>query len=394
MAEILPFQKPSSTSQEGDLEDSALRYELDYPSIILIVLGIILRVPGLFGDLWLDEIWGLEAARSIHSPLDFITGQLDGHLTLYTVYLWIVSGSDNPIVLRLLSFIFGCGLLFILALLIPASRRVERYTLLFLVAVSYPFILYSSEARGYSGMLFFGALSLLLLERQKMEVSEKEAILFFISNSLAFLFHLSYVQFFGALLLYGAVLAVGRLSSTKEQWSFLYRLFGPIILFLIGAYIVVLRLMPQGTGTLVSYPETIIDAIAVTIGAPLLSEHALAAGTLTLAASLAAIVLLVVEVARQKSLGLYRWIFFCSALFIMPAAVVFLLEPRILHPRYFLMSMLTSYMVYACLVSDLQDTAPEISLDSRTRSPLSLWTSELPRPLLRTWEGRILICSS
>ena len=41
--------------------------------VVVIVVGILARLGGAGGDLWLDEIWSLNLVTALQSPLEIIT---------------------------------------------------------------------------------------------------------------------------------------------------------------------------------------------------------------------------------------------------------------------------------------------------------------------------------
>jgi hypothetical protein len=74
----------------------------------LIVAALAVRVHAASFQLWLDEIWALEASRSVGSLADLFRAEvLDGHFSLYTVWLGAFTAATPEEVLRLPSLVGG-----------------------------------------------------------------------------------------------------------------------------------------------------------------------------------------------------------------------------------------------------------------------------------------------
>lgn len=137
-----------------------------WPVAAVVALGAALRLPGLTGDLWIDEIATL--ANYLRLPISKIVQtytSANQHL-LYSV-LGSVSVSllgESAVAARLPALLFGIATLPALYLL---GRRLssEREALLasVLLATSYHHVWFSQSARGYSAMIFFATAGTRLL---------------------------------------------------------------------------------------------------------------------------------------------------------------------------------------------------------------------------------------
>ena len=82
---------------------------------LLALLGLALRIPGLFTDVWLDELWSLANADAVHSPLEVFTSiHSDNNHYLYTLYLLAIGDNLGPgpaawAVYRIPSLLAGVG---------------------------------------------------------------------------------------------------------------------------------------------------------------------------------------------------------------------------------------------------------------------------------------------
>jgi mannosyltransferase len=130
----------------------------------LFVGALLLRLPGLDGQLWFDEVWMLVdfVRKPVHVAL---TGYpTDNHHPLYTLLAWMsvrVFG-EHPWSLRLFACVFGAAsvvTLYAFAREVAGVREsIGARTALFasaLLALSPHHVFFSQDARGYTAMLFF-----------------------------------------------------------------------------------------------------------------------------------------------------------------------------------------------------------------------------------------------
>ena len=131
----------------------------------LAVFGL-LRLAASMGDFYLDEIWSFYFSRQISSPLDVFKLNHDNNHILNTLYLYMVGGepfffAGKPTFIphRLFSVLSGVVSLFLVWKIASRQGRVEAFTALVLCGLSYPLVIYSSEARGYSPEIMFALAS-------------------------------------------------------------------------------------------------------------------------------------------------------------------------------------------------------------------------------------------
>ncbi len=136
-------------------------------AVALVVLGAVLRVYGARGDLWLDEIWSLALLEPVKSFGEIIWGiNHDNNHILNSMYLYMVGPNATPILLRGLSIALGIASVIATGLIFWRDGIVGALVAMLLFAVSYPFVHYGSEARGYSGLILFTLLALMFLQRE------------------------------------------------------------------------------------------------------------------------------------------------------------------------------------------------------------------------------------
>ena len=133
----------------------------------LIVVGAALRLYGARGDLCFDEIWSLALLKPITSFGEIIWGiNHDNNHVLNSMYLYMVGPDAAPVVLRGLSIVLGIASVVAAGLIFWRDGIAGALTAMLLFAISYPVVHYGSEARGYSGEIFFSLLSLWFLQRE------------------------------------------------------------------------------------------------------------------------------------------------------------------------------------------------------------------------------------
>lgn len=131
-------------------------------AMAVVAVAAAVRAIRLDAPLWFDEVW-------MHT--DFVSlplGELlrtygsDNNHPLYSVAAWfsVALFGDSPWALRLPAALFGVGS--VAALYLLARHRVGRREATLaaaLLALSFQHVGFSQEARGYTGLLFFGLLS-------------------------------------------------------------------------------------------------------------------------------------------------------------------------------------------------------------------------------------------
>lgn len=125
---------------------------------LMTIAGAALRLHGLDGGLWFDEIWLLVDLIRLPAGELLTTYGSDNNHPLYTWSAWLSvrAFGEQPWALRLPSFVFGVASIPALWFL---GRRVttQRESLIAcaLLALSYHGVWFSQNARGYAALLFF-----------------------------------------------------------------------------------------------------------------------------------------------------------------------------------------------------------------------------------------------
>ncbi len=171
--------------------------------VLLATVALVLRALGALDPLWLDEIWSLERALAVDDWRAVLTS-IRSDNNHWLVSLWLRAlGEDRPAwALRLPSIVLG-------ALSVPAAWLAGRRragaaaggVAAALVALSYPFVHYGSEARGYAPAIFFLLASVWLLERFAADGRRRDAIGFAAAATLGVASHLTFTFALAALAL-------------------------------------------------------------------------------------------------------------------------------------------------------------------------------------------------
>ncbi len=325
---------------------SAFRFWLVVGAIALV--GLVLRVLGSLGELWLDEIWSLHFVAQQSSAWNVLTqfnNETNHHLM--SLWMWCV-GADKPAwVYRAPSVVFGT-----LAVLIAARiGRRRSFTSGIMsagvVSISYLMVHYASEARGYAmavcmALLAYDALDLYLLHARRRDV-----LVYGVAVVVGVLGNLT----FGIVALSLGFWAVVGLYATQPARAALGRL---ILLHLIplggiGAIgWLSVRHMTPGDGPVLPLGTVVRETLTYAIGFPTASGW----GTLACVAVIMTIFLLLGRLLRRRDV---KVIFFASVIFVVPVMLLALTGRPFVYPRYFLTGVCFASILFAFAMADLFD---------------------------------------
>lgn len=145
--------------------------------LAVVAVGGLLRLAGLFGDLWLDEIWSVRMVEALDSPLEVLTVlRHDNNHPLNSLWLYAVGSGAPAWWMRLPAWIAGTAAVAVAAAVGRAQARrldpddppgAERAGVAAAgaLAIAYPFVHYASEARGYSAAVFLALVAFLAILR-------------------------------------------------------------------------------------------------------------------------------------------------------------------------------------------------------------------------------------
>jgi hypothetical protein len=286
---------------------------------LAIILGVLLRLRGVFTDFWLDEIWGLRIALAAPSWLALITRiHQDTNHPLVSIVMHAIGPVRHWEWYRVFPFLCGIGTI--------VAVRDRTYRIL--ASLSFPLIVYSSEARGYAPAAFF--LVLAYVSSAAVPAAGGEAsrltrggetpplrpagrrrdFLFGVAIVLALLSHLSAVAVY---------LGFFSVDAVRRDWK------KPILPIAFGAwyYVVKVRHLVAGGGPRWS-PTPFVIAIAV--------------------ATVAIVAIEIVRRARARDLDA---LFFGVALIVGPAIAAASYRCPCVLPRHFLVCVPFVLMLFA-----------------------------------------------
>jgi hypothetical protein len=311
--------------------------------------ALALRIPGLFSDFWLDEIWTLDIARELRSPLELFTEvrhSNNHHLNTFLYYLLdpLVGDGGHWSLYRAPSLLAGVGGVVLAWSVACRIGRLEAVFACLLTTASYPLIHFSSEGRGYALVILFALASTLALQRFAERKSWWSAAGFWGLACLGFLSHLLYLHAFAALALWLPLHLARRGERGRAIPLRLLQCFTPPSAFLAWFYFFDISRTKIGGGPAYELSDVVVKAASYAGGGPATGPLALAAAGLTAAISLAA-------VAWLWRSGRSEWLLFLVVMFLSPTLVLAVMRPDVMFVRYFLLSVAFGLIAVGCLLA-------------------------------------------
>jgi hypothetical protein len=323
--------------------------------ILVFGAAVILRIKGLFFDLWLDEIWTLSILKEVRDPLEIATRiHSDNNHILNSLWIFLIGTTDKLYLYRLLSFI--CSLLTFPVLwhLIRKKPGLEQAIILLFFSLSFPLVLYGSEARGYAPMILFCLLAFYLLEEILNGCTKTKKLFFFwISIIAGVLCHLSMLQGYLAFLIW----SIWRMRN-KIHIQLLVKVHLIPLTAISLLYFYFIRQLPPGTGTIRSYPEVLIESISVLFGGPMLAACKVEWGAAALVTAVTILTVTALEIVLLLKKKSDRSFFYLLIIFIIPVLTLILLQPRVIFLRYFLINLIFLFFTSASFCSRIWRNGP------------------------------------
>jgi hypothetical protein len=319
--------------------------------LALTAIGFAIRLILADRPLWLDEVWSIEnLAPLTHAWQVFWRISHDNNHFFESLWLyWATAFSANPLVLRGPSILMGAATIAAMAKLgarhgVPAALAAAALTTL-----SYFFVNYSVEARGYAGEALALAIAYHALERGLDEPRSKARFVLAAAAGIGMFWHLAILPALGAFALVALLERRRRDGAWKPAMAATERLFSPAAravlpaLLCVFAGLVATGRFAVGQITPFSLPPT-LEAMATlvryTLGLPEGTPTALA-----LSGCLAAVGLAV----RLRLLREERRLAYAVILVAAPLAVLVLRPSNAEFPRYYLVCALFLILLAADL---------------------------------------------
>jgi len=299
--------------------------------IMLSVVALLLRLYAAADNFWLDEIFTYFLAMDqVHGVTGIFTGIKVEHQLLVTLTMYLLGDQMNWEWYRLPSVITGTGMLVLMAMAgYRRMRAVALIVMLAVAAVSYPLVVYSSEARGYAPAAFFSLLMFILLSTYWRHRNQWYLLGFWSASVIAVLYHPAAVCIYLSLGLWSLVREWrlgGGFPQVVRELALCHAVPVAIMAWL---YFTVMRQWGSVGGDILPLARVIGDTMAAALGLPMQAEYRLGAlflgGTLMTAG-----LVILVRLVRSD-----RWIFYLSALLITPALMLCINSRPYVYVRYF-----------------------------------------------------------
>jgi hypothetical protein len=297
------------------------------------------RALGCGTDLWLDEVWSWHSLERLAGPLGVFSQLHDSnnhHLNTLWMYL-VRAGPDWGF--RLLALVTGTASVPLAAWLAGRRDPLAGAVAAILVGSCFLLIYFSSEARGYAPVVFFGLAGWAALEVELRTRRVAPALLFSACVILGFLSQLIALFFWAGASLWSTP-RILRESRGREAALRLVRLHAAPALAFAALYGVDLRHLVVGRGPAFRLEELLASLGAYVFGLPRSPVSAPAVG-LGVAAALALALL------RLRRRGDDRWILHLAVIALVPAAVLGALRPEVIAARYFVISVAFALVLWS-----------------------------------------------
>ncbi len=177
--------------------------ERNYLPVLIIALSVAIRIPALFSDFWLDELWSLSATQGLTSAVEVFTKlNSDNNHHLNSLFLYALGDQRYWELYRIPSILSGVAIVLLAWWIARPKGFLEAVLASTLTSFSYLLIHYSSEARGYSLAVMFSFAGFYALRRFADQRTWPWAIVFWGCTVLGTLAHLTYLYFFLAALIW------------------------------------------------------------------------------------------------------------------------------------------------------------------------------------------------
>jgi hypothetical protein len=318
------------------------------PAFGLWLLGSTTIIAAARGDLWLDEIWSLEFSRAATSASDIVVRfKHDNNHVVNTLFMYLAGEQEILFVYRLMAVLSGIGSLLLVGY--AAERdwgRLEALCSMFLVATSYPLLLYFSEARGYAPAMFFGLAAYVTLGQDAGTGPWWKAIVFWFTSMAGMLSHATFIMLTAAFATWTLAAALRTAEPRSRTIGRCLYLHGPPFAFFVFWYVFFLRELTIGGGPEYSRWEVLGQATTLLLGLP----NSAAFHGLGIVVFLLIVAVGAVSLHRRKDA---RWAFFAMVLVIAPVLLQAMTSAEYLYFRYFIVCapffmLLSAYLVGLC----------------------------------------------
>lgn len=296
----------------------------------MLCVAAALRLWAATGDLWLDEIWSLQIAEALSSPLDVLRVRASNSHPLETFLLWEIGRTDWLLAYRLPNVVAGVAAVALAGAIGWRRGRQEALAGLILMGTSCLAIHYASEARGYAFVMAFTLAGVWALEHRAAPRPWPWVLLFGTSVALGLLSHVNFVFAYAALFLWSAA-AEWRARRPAAAVRALALWHGIPMLALFGLWLPYAVRLQVGGAPPRALGDALLEIASLSMGLPESGPFAWLGAGLAAVAVVAGLLLL----ARERD---PRWMLFAFGIVLLPGAWLWLTPPSYLSPRYLLVA--------------------------------------------------------
>src|SRR4029079_4856878 len=160
------------------------------------VVGAALRLPGLWTDLQLDEVWSIENASAAASWFEILRLKIDNNHHLTSLYMHGLGPNAAAALYRVPAYVLGVATVPLAWLVASRDSRTTAVVSTVLFATSAALVFYSSEARGYSTVVFLTLAAWYCLQRYAESPKTSYLIGFAVTSVLGMMSHQTFAFFF------------------------------------------------------------------------------------------------------------------------------------------------------------------------------------------------------
>jgi hypothetical protein len=320
--------------------------------VALLLAAAALRILGAQNDLWLDEIWSLDLASKVSSPLEVFTKiHHDNNHYLNTLWLYFFGQRGNWFGYRILSLVTGVGTVALAGLIGRGRNRASSVLAMLLTGFSYVLVLYSSEARGFAPVVFFSFLSYYLLDRYLEKRRWQSAVLFSVSAVFGLLSHLIFLNVILAALLWSAFRLIRSRAGLGQTMIALFSCYALPLAFLAVLYFVDVRYLVIGGGTRTNLLSSYLSSLAWALGTPFTNPLKILTCIFAVTSLAAGIQML----WREKS---DSFLFYASAILVVPILLAIIRHADVLYVRYFIVGIAFLLILFSFVLASLYYRGP------------------------------------
>ena len=346
--------EPARRSAPADWPEARLRWAFGGPTggsryaaciAAATVLGFLLRLACIGGDLGLDEAWSLKLVAPLHAIGGVFWGlSHDNNHFLNSAWLYLMGQNRPAWLYRLPALVLGTLSVPAMARWLGRSGAPAGVAGALLAAVSLPLVDFGSEARGYAGLALASILALdeadravaLSLAPQRDETRRAGAV-WRLALAVGFgaLCHLAMAMTVAVIGLSAVLRIASRTRQAKETIGIAARLFWPSALLLAPSLAAVAAgLVTTGRWTIGDVDPYSVAKLVDGLGGMLLMSSGLP-DALTGAAGVAGTAVFVIAAARLRLLSPSRLPLAVATFIALPLGLAIARLPNVGYPRYF-----------------------------------------------------------